>query len=107
MVKIKWIIISNAKCTKLKDFSYLNKTKSFIMESHYIKIYTGSFILVTNIVSKLEAAGITPIVKDETESARLAGFGPAIPGQQEVYVHESEIDKATPIVQGLVSEMEA
>lgn len=77
------------------------------MESHYIKIYTGSFILVNNIVSKLEKVGISPIIKDETESGRLAGFGPSIPGQQEVFVHENEIDKATPIVQGAIAEMEA
>ena len=91
----------------MKDFSYINNTKSIAMESHYIKIYTGSFILVTNIVSKLESEGISPIIKDETESARLAGFGPAILGQQEVYVHESEIDKAAPIVQGAIAEMGA
>lgn len=77
------------------------------MESHYTKIYTGNFILVSNIVSRLETEGISPIVKDETESARLAGFGPAIPGLQEIYVHENEVDKATPIVQGAVAEMEA
>jgi hypothetical protein len=81
--------------------------KSFIMESHYIKIYTGNFILVNNIVSKLENAGITPIVKDETESARLAGFGSAIPGLQEIHVHEDELNKAAPIVQGTIAEMEA
>jgi hypothetical protein len=45
------------------------------MESNYSKLYTGSFIVVQLITQNLEKQGITPIVKDETESARLAGFG--------------------------------
>ncbi len=77
------------------------------MESHYIKIFTGSFIIVQLITSKLEAVGISPVIKDETESGRLAGFGPPIPGQQEMFVHENEIDKAAPIVQSTLAEMEA
>ena len=77
------------------------------MESHYIKIFTGSFIVVQRIISKLEDIGISPIIKDETESGRLAGFGPPIPGQQEMFVHEDELDKATPIVQTALADMEA
>jgi hypothetical protein len=77
------------------------------MKSEYKKIYTGSFILVANIVSQLEEIGVLPIIKDETESGRLAGFGPAISGLQEVFVHKSEIDKAVPIIQGIISEMES
>lgn len=77
------------------------------MESHYTKIYTGSFIIVQFMVTKLGKIGITPVIKDETESGRLAGFGPAIPGQQELFVHNDELEKAVPIVQGALAEMEA
>ena len=75
------------------------------MESHYQRIYTGSFVIVTLLVSKLEEIGITPIIKDETESGRLAGFGPSVPGQQQVFVHEDELDKAVPIVESALAEM--
>jgi len=67
--------------------------------SEYIKIYTGSFIISKLIISRLEEIGISPVVKDETESGRLAGFGPAILGQQELYVHENELDKAILLVE--------
>jgi Putative prokaryotic signal transducing protein len=77
------------------------------MESHYIKIYTGNFIIVQLITTKLEDIGIEPIIKDESESGRLAGFGASIQGQQEVYVHENELNKALPIVEGVKAEMEA
>jgi len=76
------------------------------MESHYTKIYTGSFIIVQQLTTKLEENGITAIIKDETESGRLAGFAASIPGSQEVYVHEDELDKAVTVVQSVLAEME-
>ncbi|NQX86969.1 MAG: DUF2007 domain-containing protein [Flavobacteriaceae bacterium] len=75
------------------------------MTTQYQRIYTGSFIIVTLIVSKLEEIGITPIVKDETESGRLAGFGPSVPGQQQIFVHDSNIDRAVPIVETVLSDI--
>ena len=76
------------------------------MESHYTRIYTGSMIIVQLLISKLEDIGITPIIKDQNES----GLDPKIYGGhllQEMFVHEDELDKATPIVQSALAEMEA
>jgi hypothetical protein len=68
------------------------------MESDYSKLYAGSFIVVQLITQNLEKEGITPIIKDETESARLAGFGTATYGFQELYVHSSEKTKAETVI---------
>ena len=76
-------------------------------DSEYIKIYTGGTIIVQIIKQRLEAAGINPIIKDETESGRLAGFGATLIGQPEVYVHKSETDTAVHIVEIVRSEIEA
>ena len=75
-------------------------------DSEYIKIYTGNTIIIQVIKQRLEDAGINPIVKDETESGRLAGFATAIPTFPEIYVHESETDKAVSIVETVRGEME-
>ncbi|AUC81867.1 putative signal transducing protein [Lacinutrix sp. Bg11-31] len=75
-------------------------------DSEYIKIYTGGTIIVQVIKQRLEDEGINPIIKDETESGRLAGFGTAYVGQAEIYVHESETDVATRIVEAVRGEME-
>jgi len=75
-------------------------------ESNYTKIYTGSFIIAQLITDHLEAIGITPVIKDETESARLAGFGSSIPGLQEVYVTNEELDAAIPVVENVTSELQ-
>ncbi|GAA3559541.1 putative signal transducing protein [Snuella lapsa] len=77
-------------------------------DSNYIKIYTGDFIIVQRIVTELEAIDINPIVKDQTESARLAGFGGGIvPGFQEIFVNKDELDTAVSIVQEITSELGA
>jgi len=77
-----------------------------MLESDYIKIYTGSFIIAQLIVDQLEAIGISPLVKDETESARLAGFGSSIPGYQELYVTKDELDSSIPVVESVTSELQ-
>ncbi|WP_417890248.1 DUF2007 domain-containing protein [Xanthomarina gelatinilytica] len=76
------------------------------MDSSYVKIYTGSFIIAQLIVDKLDAVGISPIVKDETESGRLAGFGSSVPGYQEIFVSEDELDAAVPIVESVTAELQ-
>ena len=78
-----------------------------IMDSDYKKIYTGSFIIAQLIVDKLEALGISAIVKDESESGRLAGFGASISGSQDIYVNIEELSEAIPIVESVTSELEA
>jgi len=76
------------------------------MESQYIKIFTGNFLIVQQIASLLQEIGILPITKDESESGRLAGFGSSIQGQQELYVHKDELDKAVPVVQGTIAKID-
>jgi hypothetical protein len=75
--------------------------------SEYTRIYNGNFILVNRIKGALEDLGIIPIIKDEGESQRLAGYGSMNQGFQEVYVHNDELDKAQAIVDQVKAEMEA
>lgn len=75
--------------------------------SEYSKIYEGNFVLITRIKSELENNGIIPIIKDEGESQRLAGYGSLNQGFQEIYVHKDELDKAIAIVEQVKAEMEA
>ena len=72
----------------------------------YHKIYGGSFIIVELIRKNLDDQGITAIIKDETESGRLAGFGPTTYGYQDVFIHESEKEKAQQIVATTLENLE-
>ncbi|MBF8151017.1 DUF2007 domain-containing protein [Winogradskyella sp. F6397] len=75
--------------------------------TEYTKVYFGNFILVTRVKDELEAAGIVPIIKDEGESQRLAGYASMNQGYQDLYVHNDELDKAMLIVNRVKGEMEA
>ncbi|MGJ8550598.1 putative signal transducing protein [Winogradskyella wichelsiae] len=75
--------------------------------TEYIKVYYGNFILVTRVKDELEHEGIVPIIKDESESQRLAGYASMNQGFQEVFVHNDELDKAMTIVNRVKAEMEA
>jgi hypothetical protein len=74
--------------------------------TEYTKVYNGNFILVTRVKDELKNAGIIPIIKDEGESQRLAGYASMNTGFQEVFVHNDELDKAKSIVERVKSEME-
>lgn len=76
-----------------------------MFDSNYVKVYTGSFIIVQRMINTLKEIGINAVVKDETESGRLAGFGASISGQQELFVNKDEIDKAIPLVEGIIAEL--
>jgi hypothetical protein len=52
-------------------------------------------------MSALEDKNIIAVVKDDSESARLAGFGMVAPGLQEVFVHQDELDEAIRIIESL------
>ena len=72
-------------------------------DSNYTKVFSGNFIVVQQIAHKLSEINITPIIKDESESGRLAGFGATPSGQQDVFVHNDELEKAKPIIEQIIS----
>ncbi|WP_228851936.1 putative signal transducing protein [Aegicerativicinus sediminis] len=74
--------------------------------TEFIKVFSGSFIISQLVLERLKEAGIEGIVKDESESGRLAGFGSSIQGFQEIYVHQSELETAKPIVEEIKKDTE-
>jgi hypothetical protein len=74
------------------------------MESNYHKIFTGNSMLGKRISTELQDLGITPILKNEGESARLAGFGILDNQSVDLYVHKDEMQKALKVVQGFSDE---
>lgn len=76
-----------------------------MLETNYQKIYTGNQFDVKAIVEKLHLINIEGIIKDESESGRLAGFGAAIPGEQDLYVHNDEAKKALEILNNHFKEL--
>jgi hypothetical protein len=64
----------------------------------FYHLFTGSSIEVLGIKDLLIQENIIPVIKDEGESARLAGFGLNNLFTQDVYVHIDEIEKAKKVL---------
>ncbi len=76
------------------------------MDSAYTKIFSGSTIMAGRIANELHAAGIEAVIKDEAESARLAGFASSMLGNADIYVNKDEVDRSRHIVEGIVKDSE-
>lgn len=70
-------------------------------DSDYLHFFTGSFVEVLALKQALSEKKIFPIIKDESESARLAGFGISNPTVQQVFLHKDEIEIGEKILQHL------
>lgn len=68
------------------------------MDSNYTRIFIGNTIAAKRISNQLEEMGINPIIKNEAESARLAGFAPSMLNETEIYVHNDELEKAKKVI---------
>ncbi len=63
-----------------------------------MKIFSGSQILAQALQQKIEAIGIATVIKDNIQSARLAGFGNSDLAV-EVFIQEVDFGKAHPIIE--------
>ena len=67
----------------------------------YYLLFKGSSILILALTSALKREGIIPVIKDQGESVRLAGFGVVSPLIQEVYIHQDELEKGKKVLEQL------
>ena len=72
------------------------------METDYSKIFSGNAIIGKRIELELKEIGIIPIVKNEGESARLAGFASSMLNNVDIYVNNTEFKTAQEIVAKIV-----
>ena len=63
------------------------------MSQTYKKLFYGTAMDVAKLCSVLDTLGIIPVVKDQAESARLAGFGTLFT-DQEIWVNLDEFVRA-------------
>ncbi len=63
-----------------------------------IKIFSGSEILANNLKAKLEDKNINVVIKDNIQSARLAGFGNSDLAV-ELFIQEFDFGKAHPVIE--------
>jgi hypothetical protein len=63
-----------------------------------MKVFSGSEILALALQQKIEEAGVNTVVKNNIQSATMAGFGTS--GQAvEVFIQEVDFGKANPVIE--------
>ena len=63
-----------------------------------MKIFSGSEILASALKQKIEATGVTVMIKDNIQSARMGGFGNSDLAV-ELFIDEAHYGKAFPIIE--------
>ena len=63
-----------------------------------MKVFSGSEILALALKEKIEAVGVETVVKDNIQSARLAGFG-SMGSAVELFIQETDFAKANPVIE--------
>ena len=74
------------------------------METSYVKIFSESPIIINRLRFLLDEQHIGSFVKNQIESARLAGFG-ILNDTIDLYIHKTDLQKAMLIVQNYTKEM--
>lgn len=71
-----------------------------------VRIYTGSDMIATGLVVRLEEVNITPILRDDEQSGVMFGSGNKFDDQVRVFVRQDELAIAQPIVDAYLKEIE-
>ena len=71
------------------------------MQKEYLCVFSGNDIDSLNIIESLKKIDIYPIIKNESESARLAGFG-IIDHKKKIYVHRDEYGRAEELIKSII-----
>ena len=74
------------------------------MDSKYKKVFGGNSIEAHRVELTLKDNNIEPILKDESESARMAGFGAPLSDIIQIFVHEDEEVKSLALISQLNSD---
>lgn len=70
-----------------------------------MKVFSGSEILAKNLQSRIEDHGVSTVLKDNIQSARLGGFGNTDLAV-EVFIQETDFNKAHQIIEDFKIEMQ-
>lgn len=72
--------------------------------NNLVKLYTGGDVIINRVKQELEEAGIKSMVKDGYKQGLAAGFGDGVPSAIDIFVVESDFERANEIVKGIIED---
>ncbi len=67
-------------------------------KNELLRVYTGTEITANLLKEELEKNGISGMVRNDFKSGVMAGFSGGMPSNADLYINESDFDKAKPII---------
>ena len=67
-----------------------------------VRIYSGTEVLVLFLKKELEENGIAALIRNDFQSGIAAGFVGGAPSAIDLYIQESDLKKAEPILKELL-----
>lgn len=74
------------------------------MNKEHVKIFSGESIIVNRLSFLLDEAKIPSLIKDNVNSATIAGFG-ALGNSIDLFIYKSDLEKATSIIESFQKEI--
>lgn len=71
--------------------------------NEHVKILTSSWIIINRLAGILNQNNIPTLIKDNVESARLAGFGIS-QNEVDLYINRADLESAQKIMEALQKE---
>lgn len=69
------------------------------------RIYTGPSLVAMGLIARLNEIGVSPVQRDDHESAIRAGFAASIANQMMIFIREDEMEKAQPVIDEFFQEI--
>lgn len=63
-----------------------------------IRVFTGSEVLVIILKERLDEVGISALIKNDYQSGISVGFVASVPSAIDLYIQESDLKEAEPII---------
>jgi hypothetical protein len=72
--------------------------------NNLIRVFTGTEVLVILLKERLEEVGISALIKDDFQSGITVGFVGGVPSAIDLYIQESDLLEAEPIINEFVQD---
>ena len=71
-------------------------------ENELIRVFTGSEVSVILLKGELEQIGIPSVMQNDFDAGLSAGFGSGVPSAVDLYIKQSDLNKAESIINEFV-----
>lgn len=74
--------------------------------NNLIRVFTGTEVLVILLKERLEEVGISALIKNDFQSGISVGFVGGVPSAIDLYIQESDLKEAEPIIDEFIQNNE-